>query len=153
MEITNYLLSKGADICDKKSSFQKSSLHLAIEKSCMDTVEILLDKLNSSKPSSDMFYSQPQTSSMLCDTSFSSSSSSISTNNEAISLLVDSNGETPLHYAAQINNLNICERLLMLGFDLNSKSNTDKYPHDMCSNENLKKYLFGKLIYLWAKLN
>ena len=146
VDITKYLINKGADIYDKNASaFHKSPLHLAVEKSFMDTIEIFLNKLTSCQQEP-----LPPTSGKKASSSSSPPSASNSalydpvSPAEIISSLYDSNGESPLHYAARQNRLDICERLLFHGFDLNVKSSLDKYPHELCSNESLRKYLYEK---------
>jgi tankyrase len=107
---------KGADAFEKDQ--QKAPIHLACENAFLDCIDILLFK--------------------------PSSSSSHSRLKGSLSLAVDSNGETPLHIAARGNNMEICERLILHSYDLNAKSNLDKYPHELCTDLRLRKYLFEK---------
>ncbi len=119
---------------------QKSLLHLAAERSHLDCVEILLNGIKSIiSPISPSH----QTSVASNNKKMSKTQRQDSILFEAINTLVDSNGESPLHAAARGNSYEICELLLLYGFDLNLKSNFDKFPHELCTNEILKKNLLG----------
>jgi ankyrin repeat protein len=130
---------KGADILEKIAPTNKSPLHLAAEKSYLDCVDILLNGIKSVTPPVSPIH---QTATNSNSKKKSPSQDSILA--ETISTIVDSNCETPLHVAARENNKEICERLLLYGFDLNFKSNYDKFPHELCTNETLKNQLYGK---------
>ena len=108
---------KGADILEKIAPTNKSPLHLAAEKSYSDCVDILLNGLKSVTPPVSPMH-QAATNSKSKKKSLSQDSMLA----ETIGTIVDSNGETPLHAAARENNREICERLLLYGFDLNFKS-------------------------------
>lgn len=134
------MIVKGSDILEKTASLQKSPLHLAAERSHLDCVEILLNGIKSmTSPISPSH--QTHVASSNKKTAKTPRQDSILF--EAINTLVDSNGESPLHAAARENNSEICELLLLYGFDLNLKSNFDKFPHELCTNEILKKNLLG----------
>ena len=122
---------KGADIFEKLPPFQKSAFHLAAETSHLDAIEILLNGIKMKCEANAAKHLKTQ--SPLID----------SMRSESFSSLIDVNGESPLHVAARENNFEACERFLMYGFDLNVKSNSEKYPHELCTNESLKKYLYG----------
>ena len=119
---------------------QKSTLHLADERSHLDCVEILLNGIKSMTSPISPSHQTPVASSKKKQAKTQRQDSILF---EAINTLVDSNGESPLHAAARENNSEICELLLLYGFDLNLKSSFDKFPHELCTNEILKLNLLG----------
>jgi tankyrase len=55
--------------------------------------------------------------------------------------IVDSNGDTPLHYAAKLNEPSICKLLIDAGFDINWCNYSGKMPHDLTNDPSLKSRL------------
>ena len=139
-EMIHVLIVKGADLFEKLPPLQKTAFHLAAERSHLDVVEILLNGLKFTKKAELAVNNSKK---HLKTQTHSINSLSESMQNETSSF-IDANGESPLHAASRENNFDICERFIMYGFDLNVKSNLGKHPHDLCTNEGLKKYLFGR---------
>lgn len=120
-----------------------------MEKSHLDCIEVLLNalKLSIIKKSQSEENLLSSSSSFLTSNELNSLMLDSSQNGSFNSMFIDSNGENPLHYAARLNDMNICNLLISNGFDLNLKSIKNEYPHELCTNESLKAYLFGNLLF------
>lgn len=60
-----------------------------------------------------------------------------------LSEMVDCSGESPLHYSARLNHLPISLLLISFGFDLSQKSASECYPHDLCTDPDVRTVLYG----------
>lgn len=121
-EIVEILLKKGANLYAKNLDKQ-TPLHKAVESSNFECVEILLKSIKSDFMNN---FNEYQSINNLINIHFN-----------------DSNAESPLHYAARLNSLPLCQLLITFGFDLNQRSLSDQFPHDLCQDQNIKLFLYG----------
>lgn len=126
IEMIKYLLEKGVRVSEKNVRMQ-TSLHLAVEKSNIECAKILTGAL---RKEFTQFHANlyPNLASWI----------------NSSDAFVDTNNETPLHYAARSNNGPLCDLMLSLGFELSSPNINLQYPHDLCTLNELKSKLLRR---------
>lgn len=144
-EILDYLIRK-------QGSSSSSGL---LEKNRLGQIPLHIAVLNENQLSVDLILQSMKTHHATNIATNKSPSSSLDDSSQAFRAwladnMTDSDGLSPLHYSARLNNLPVSLLLISFGFDLGQKTTSSSgstddglYPHDLCTDPDVRLVLYG----------
>ena len=164
LDAAAFLIEMGADVCQRNRQLH-SAVHVAVLARCYEFVELVLKKCaspssSSSSPlllspstlSGNRAASQPNIIPPSTSSAAQLSQAQQQQRQQQVQAVVDARGESALHYACRQNDMRMCDLLAAHGFEWTLKSDADKCPHEMCTDDAMRKVLEGRYI-LYLALN
>ena len=132
-EIMEYLIKKEANVIERNRQGQMP-VHCAVLSENQLNVDFLLTAMKNEYAKKSLELAGGE-----------EASSNQTTFRAWLAEIVDDRGESPLHYAARLNHLPIALVLISFGFDLSQKSSSGCYPHDLCTDQDVRTVLYGTI--------